>query len=160
MSTFATQSFSCIRLFFPLSIVIGILFTATLFLVLRDPNLISLKNMLIVASAVFATAGMWVLSGVLWRTDSRFTVTSSVLITERLHWSTRIEIPWETIRKVTRDSLPWWLRWAARGFSAIETVNGRRVIISPTLVNYEGLLREVKARAMNCRVFDPHPSLW
>ena len=134
----------------------------------RDGNkygytqLLSLKVILILIITSYVQIALRSLIATLWRLHWRFTLTPTHLIA--VHWlrRKRVEIPWESIVRVRKLPRPWWARGGGGlGVNQIETVDGQTIpFMTTVMLRYQQFLEELRARAVNCREFDPYRSEW
>lgn len=125
-------------------------------LMLRTPDIVSPKGILLLAISSVAGAIMSYGAALHWTLSWRFTITPTHLRARHEYRRTHLEVPWSSIVRVTR--LPRRLFGPGRLLmSEIETRTGDRIRFATHLRNYATFLNEVRTRAVNCRVFDPYP---
>jgi hypothetical protein len=129
------------------------------YLILRAPDVVSPKGMLFLVLWGVSNFALCDLIPRLWRTCSRFIVSSSHLIVVDQIRRMRCEIPWESIMAVERIPLYWSPR-AARGLllNRIVLKNHRQVFFGTHLGRYSAFLADLRRRATNCQTFDPYPT--
>lgn len=105
---------------------------------------------------------MW--SGIvkLWQLHWHFIFTPTHFIAVHYLRRERVEVPWESIIHVRKLPRAWWARGGGGlGVSQIETVEGYTIpLMTHLMLQYKKFLAELKARAVNCRSFDPYWSEW
>jgi hypothetical protein len=101
----------------------------------------------------------------LWQVQWTFVLTPTSLIGSCRLTGRHFNLPWSSIRRVAKlqRGTPWQPRWGpeiTRGnvaFNVIEAADGQRVVFGNHVSRYQTFLAELRARAVNCREFDPYP---
>lgn len=143
-----------------MTIGLGVFFIYGSYLLVTDRTVLSPKGLVLLLLAMAGNLVLWALIVTLWRTHWRFTFTPTHLIAIHRLRGKRVEIPWESIVRVRKLPRAWWGRGGSGGFNQIETTDGRTVPVGVHLLRYKQFLEELKARAVNCREFDPYWSEW
>lgn len=125
--------------------------------ILRDPDVISLLGIFLLVATCLTGVYCAYASVLSWPISWRFTLTPSHLIATHEYRRARLEVPWETIVRVTKKPRPVFGPGRLR-ISRIETTDHRTILVGAHLHRYATFLEELKARAVNCRVFDPYLS--
>jgi hypothetical protein len=128
-----------------------------------DPDVFSAKGAFVVALVAAGTLGVWLIIVTLWRLHWKFVFTPTELVATHALRRERLEISWETIRRVRKRPRPWWARGGGGGLgvSEIETDHGQTIpFMTHLMVRYDTFLSELRARAVNCREFAPYHSEW
>lgn len=121
----------------------------------------SLKGIIGVGVGIAGNYVMWPLIVILWWNYWRYTFTPTHLIAVHRLRRERVAIPWEAIVAVRKRSRPWWVWGGNIALTDIETADGQCLpFTANTLLYYERFLEELKARAVNCREFDPCLHAW
>lgn len=125
--------------------------------ILRDPDVISFLGIVLLVFTLLAGIYSAYAGALLWPISWRFRLTPSHLIATHEYRRARLEVPWETIVRVTKQPRPVFGPGRLR-ISQIETTDHRTILVGAHLHRYATFLEELKARAVNCRVFDPYLS--
>lgn len=148
--------------FLLMCIGLGGLFGWTLYRTVTDQGVLSPKGIPILVVVIAGNLFLWSAVIRLCQLHWRFTVTPTHLIAEHSLRGKRIEVPWEHIARVRKLPRAWWARGGGGlSVSQIETADGQTIpFMTHLMLRYKGFLAELKARAVNCREFDPYYSEW
>jgi hypothetical protein len=124
--------------------------------------LISPKGIFLLLLGVVGNLLWWSVIVKLWQLHWHFTLTPTHLIATHRLRRKRVEIPWQNVIRVRKLPRAWWARGGGGlGVSQIETVDGQTIpFITHLMMRYRRFIEELKARAVNCREFDPYYSEW
>ena len=146
--------------FLPMTIGLGIFFIYGSYLLVTDRTVLSPKGIFLLVLAIAGNLVLWSLIVTLWQTYWNFIFTPTHLIAVHRLRSKRVEVPWEAIVRVRKLPRAWWGRGGRGGFNQIETAEGQTIPVGVHLLRYKQFLEELRARAINCQVFDPYRSEW
>lgn len=123
----------------------------------HDPDVVSPTGIFLMVTASLMGAVSCRSVVLHWTISWRFRITPSHLVARHDYRRTRLEVPWASIIRVSR--LPRRLVGPGRLLmSEIETGTGERIRFATHLHDYVAFLEELKARAVNCQIFDPYLS--
>jgi hypothetical protein len=128
----------------------------------RDGWLMSPKGVFLFLLAIAGNLFVWLVISKIWQLHWRFTLTTTHLIAGHRLRGQRIEIPWESIVSVRKLPRAWWARGGGGlAVSQIETASGQQIpFMTHLMLGYDRFLKEIRSRAVNCRVFDPYFDEW
>ena len=97
------------------------------YLILRVPDVLSPIGIIAVALAVVVNGYLWMFVWFLWKENWRFVIRRDVLEAKHAVWSTRVEIPWDSVVRIRRRRV--WGEGRLR-FIVIETAEAGRSLFS------------------------------
>jgi len=150
--------------FFPLTIALGTFFVYGFHLVLhvgyQHGWLLDAIGILAVGLGIVSNLFIWTLVRTLWETTWKFTFTLTQFIAVHPYRRKHLEIPWQSITRVTKLRRSWWNGRGGVAFSQIETAEGQHIQFRTDMLRYRKFLEELKARATNCGTFKAYRDEW
>jgi hypothetical protein len=116
-----------------------------LWVLLGHPDLFTFDYL--VGLAVMVVGGVYVgwLGGTTWETSWHLRLTATHLIADHTYRRQRLEVPWTSIRGITRPPQPWWNR-GGRRCTRVELADGGHILVGPQLDRYGEFVKEMRAR--------------
>lgn len=158
------ESFRYIPGFFPLAVAVGIFFLYGFYLVVNVGRthgwLFEAKGVLALVLGIASVIFVWSLVVSLWRTNWKFTITSTHFIAVHWYRRRRVEVPWRSITRVSKLPRSWWNGRGGIAFSQIDTAEGHRIQFRTDMLRYRRFLEQLEARAVNCATFEAYRDEW
>jgi hypothetical protein len=130
--------------------------------IVKSGGLFSAKGIFLALLDIAGNLFLWSAVVTLWKMHWQFTFTPTHFIAVHRLRREHVEVPWESIVRVRKLPRTWWARGGGGlGISQIETAEGYEIpFMTHLMLRYKKFLKELKARAVNCRSFDPYFDEW